>query len=102
MQRDRAPQAGDPPRDARYWWVNQKRTHRQELDGEFLWVAKKKPTGPDNESSANMAKIMPGDVVFALSLAGGTVRAVGVALGRAREAPNPFEPGVTRKQTGGA
>jgi putative restriction endonuclease len=101
MQRERAPQVGDPPRDVRYWWVNQKRTHRQELDGEFLWVAKKKQNSADSESAGNMARIMPGDVVFALSLAGGTVRAVGVALGRAREAPNPFEPGVTRKQSGG-
>jgi hypothetical protein len=100
MQRDRATQMGDPSREVRYWWVNQKRTHRQELDGEFLWASKKKQSGADTESSHNMAKIMPGDVVFALSLAGGTVRAVGVALGRAREAPNPFEPAVTRKQSG--
>jgi len=101
MQRDRAAPQVDPPRDVRYWWVNQKRTHRQELDGELLWAGRKKQSAADSESSSNMTKIMPGDVVFALSLAGGTVRAVGVALGRAREAPNPFEPGVTRKEPGG-
>jgi len=101
MQRDRAAPQVDLPRDVRYWWVNQKRTHRQELDGELLWAGKKKQAGADGESSSNMTKIMPGDVVFALSLAGGTVRAVGVALGRAREAPNPFEPGATRKESGG-
>jgi HNH endonuclease len=101
MQRDRPAPQVDPPRDVRYWWVNQKRTHRQELDGELLWAGKKKQAGADSESSSNMTKVMPGDVVFALSLAGGTLRAVGVALGRAREAPNPFEPSVTRKQSGG-
>jgi putative restriction endonuclease len=101
MQRDRAAPQVDPPRDVRYWWVNQKRTHRQELDGELLWAGKKKQAGADSESSSNMTKIMPGDVVFALSLAGGAVRAVGVALGRAREAPDPFEPGAIRKQSGG-
>jgi putative restriction endonuclease len=101
MQRDRAAPEVDSPREVRYWWVNQKRTHRQELDGELLWAGQKKQAGADGESSSNMTKIMPGDVVFALSLAGGTVRAVGVALGRAREAPDPFEPGATRKQSGG-
>jgi hypothetical protein len=100
MQRDRAALVEDSPAEVRYWWVNQKRTHRQELDGELLWAPKKKQGGADSESSSNMAKIMPGDVVFALSLAGATVRAVGVALGRAREAPNPFESGATRKQSG--
>ena len=44
---------------------------------------------------------MPGDVVFAYSCAEGGVRAVGVALGRAREAPNPFEFGSERKPAGG-
>jgi hypothetical protein len=56
-----------------------------------LWSPKKKHSSADNESSSNMTKIMPGDVVFSFSFSGGTVRAVGVALGRAREAPNPFE-----------
>src|SRR6185312_15928498 len=72
MQRGRAAQVGDQPRDVRYWWVNHKRTHRAELDGEFLWSPKKKHSSADNESSHNMTKIMPGDVVFAFSFSGGT------------------------------
>jgi putative restriction endonuclease len=100
-QSDRAAEAADPSNDVRYWWVNQKRTHRQELDGEFLWFPKKKPGSTDPESSKNITKIKPGDVVFAFSLAGGSLRAVGVALDRAREAPNPFETETTRKQSGG-
>jgi hypothetical protein len=47
-----------------------------------------------------MTQVMPGDVVFSLSIAEGAIRAVGVALGRAREAPNPFEFGVLRRQLG--
>jgi putative restriction endonuclease len=101
MQRGRAAQVGDQPRDVRYWWVNHKRTHRAELDGEFLWSPKKKNSSADNESSSNMTKIRPGDVVFAFSFSGGTVRAVGVALGRAREAPNPFESAAGHKSSGG-
>jgi hypothetical protein len=45
-----------------------------------------------------MTKIRPGDVVFAFSCAGGAVRAVGVALDRAREVPNPFETAAAGKQ----
>src|ERR1700735_1847260 len=77
-------------RGTRYWWVNHKRTHEQELQGEFLWSPKRKQSSADSESSNNMTKIMPGDVVFAYSFTGGALRAVGVALSRAREAPNPF------------
>jgi putative restriction endonuclease len=84
----------------RYWWVNHKKTYRAELDGEFLWSPKRQQSGANNESSNNMTKIMPGDVVFSFSLADGAIRAVGVALGRAREAPNPFDFGAARKQAG--
>lgn len=88
-------------RGTRYWWVNHKRTHEQELQGEFLWSPKRKQSSADSESSNNMTKIMPGDVVFAYSFTGGALRAVGVALGRAREAPNPFDFASARKQSGG-
>jgi putative restriction endonuclease len=93
--------AVDSQRGVRYWWVNHKRTHKEELDGEFLWSPKRTQGGTDSESSRNMTKIMPGDVVFAYSCAGGTLRAIGVALGRAREAPNPFEFGSARGASGG-
>jgi putative restriction endonuclease len=72
-----------------YWWVNHKQTYRQEIDGEYLWSPKKNKNGANNESYNNMTKVMPGDVVF--SFADAAVRAVGIALGRAREAPKPPE-----------
>jgi putative restriction endonuclease len=96
IQSDRAAQAADPSRDVRYWWVNHKRTHSQELEGEFLWSAKKKSgAAGGGESYNNMTRIMPGDVVFSFCLTRGAVRAVGVALTRAREAPDPFENGAS-------
>ncbi|MGH8323802.1 MAG: HNH endonuclease [Steroidobacteraceae bacterium] len=98
-QSDLAAAAADTSRNVRYWWVNHKRTHLQELGGEFLWSPKRKQGGADSESPHNMTKIMPGDVVFAFSFAEAAVRAVGVALGCAREAPNPFEVGT--RQRGG-
>jgi len=87
MQSNSLALTGDQLREVRYWWVNHKRTHRQELDGEFLWSPKRRQSSSDSESSHNMTKILPGDVVFAFSSESGTVRAVGVALSRAREAP---------------
>jgi hypothetical protein len=98
---DVAAAAADPSPNVRYWWVNHKRTHRQELDGEFLWSPKRKQSTADSESSHNMTRVMPGDVVFAYSFTGGMVRAVGVVLSRAREAPNPFDQGAERKNGGG-
>ena len=102
MLSDRAPAAEEPSPAPRYWWVNHKRTHQQELEGEFLWSPKRKQSSADSESSNNMTRVAPGDVVFAYSFVTGTVRAVGVALARAREAPNPFEFDAGRnKQPGG-
>src|ERR1700722_16422516 len=101
-QSDKGGVAGDASeRGTRYWWVNHKRTHEQELQGEFLWSPKRKQSNADSESSHNMTKIMPGDVVFAYSFAAGGLCAVGVALGRAREAPNPFDFASVRKHSGG-
>jgi len=100
MLSDRASAAEDPSYSPQYWWVNHKRTHQQELDGEFLWSPKRKQISADSESSNNMTRMVPGDVVFAYSFDTGTVRAVGVALGRAREAPNPFEFDADRRKPG--
>src|SRR5580698_4316216 len=101
-QSDMGGVAGDSSeRGTRYWWVNHKRTHEQELQGEFLWSPKRKQSSADSESSNNMTKIMPGDVVFAYSFTGAALCAVGVALGRAREAPNPFDFASVRRNSGG-
>ncbi len=101
IQSDRAAQPADPSRELRYWWVNHKRTQRQELEGELLWSPRKNKGGADRESSNNMTRIMPGDVVFSFSLTAGAVGAVGVALTRAREAANPFESAAARRQPDG-
>jgi len=82
----------------KYWWVNHKQTHRQELEGEYLWSPKKNQNGAKNVSYDNMTHVMPGDVVF--SFADAAIRAVGVALGRAREAPKPPEFAAAGDQRG--
>jgi putative restriction endonuclease len=82
----------------KYWWVNHKQTHRQELEGEYLWSPKKNQKGAKNVSYDNMVHLMPGDVVF--SFADGAIRAIGVAIGRAREALKPPEFGSAGDQWG--
>ena len=83
------PGAAAPPAGPRFWWVNHQHTHRQELDGEYLWSPKRSQHGARGVSCDNMIRVMPGDVVF--SYADSAIRAVGVVLGRAREAPKPQE-----------
>ena len=83
----------------KYWWVNHRQTHRrQELEGGYLWSPKKNQNGAKNVSYDNMIRVMPGDVVF--SFADAAIRAVGVAIGRAREAPKPQEFGSAGDQWG--
>lgn len=88
------------PADAapRYWWVNHKKTHQQEVQGEYLWSPKRKQNGAQNESYDNMLRVMPGDLVF--SFANAAVRAIGVALARARVAPQPADFGAVGEQWG--
>jgi hypothetical protein len=85
---------------SKYWWVNHKQTHRQELEGEYLWSPKTNQNGAKNVSYDNMVRVLPGDVVF--SFADGAIRAIGVAVGRAREAPKPPEFGSAGVQWGTA
>jgi putative restriction endonuclease len=82
----------------KYWWVNHKQTHRPELEGEYMWSPKKNQNGAKNVSYDNMNLVMPGDVVF--SFADGAIRAIGVAIGRAREALKPPEFGSAGDQWG--
>jgi putative restriction endonuclease len=83
----------------KYWWVNHKQqTHRDELAGEYLWSPKKNQNGVKNVSYDNMVHVMPGDVVF--SFADGAIRAVGVAIERARDALKPSEFGSAGEQRG--
>jgi putative restriction endonuclease len=97
LKRSKAATGDREPRTT-YWWVNHKQTFRQEIDGEYLWSPKTNQNGAKNESYNNMTRVLPGDVVF--SFADAAIRAVGVALGRAREAPKPREFGATGDQWG--
>ncbi|MBK7075905.1 MAG: hypothetical protein IPH44_26790 [Myxococcales bacterium] len=59
----------------RYWWVNQKQTHRHEIAGGYLWSPKRRADGGRNQFYENMKEVAPGDRVF--SYWEGHVRAMG-------------------------
>lgn len=81
-----------PQPGRRYWWVNQKQTHPQEVGEQYLWSAGKGRRGTTGGTNTSVTSMLPGDVV--LSFADAAVRAVGVVLGRAREAPRAGESGT--------
>jgi len=86
----------ESPSALRYWWVNHGQTFQQELAGGYLWSPKKKKSSAKNESANNMTRLVPGDVVY--SFVDAAIRAVGVVLGRAYEAPKPAEIGTVGVQ----
>lgn len=75
---------------ANFWWVNHSHTFRHEIEGSYLWFANKpRKSKARSESDKNIQRLLPGDAIF--SFAHGSVGAVGVVLGSAREASKPFE-----------
>ena len=70
-----------------YWWVSQNKTFHHEVGGGYLWSPITNNVGQRNAAYDFMTEIQAGDVVF--SFAGTEIRAVGIALGGAFEAPKP-------------
>ena len=77
----------------RYWWVNQKQTHRHELGGGYLWSPKRRANQTRNRFYDNMKVLAPGDLVF--SYWEGAVRAYGTLRSFGYDAPKPNEFGST-------
>jgi putative restriction endonuclease len=48
----------------RFWWVNQKQTHRQEIGGGYSWSPKRRSDASRNQFYENMKVVAPGDAVF--------------------------------------
>lgn len=71
----------------KYWWVNQKKTHNQEIPGGFLWSPKIKVNGARNHFWDNMTLMNVGDVVFSYYF--GEIKAVGVVTEPAQTAIKP-------------
>ena len=73
----------------RYWWVNQNKTYRHEVQGGYLWSPKRKRNGAANAFYDFMRVVAPGDIVF--SFADTIIKAIGCVVSHAYEAPKPVE-----------
>jgi hypothetical protein len=73
----------------RYWWVNQKQTHRHELSGGYLWSPKRRNNQTRNRFHDNMKVVAPGDLVF--SYWDSAIRAYGTLRSFGYDAPKPDE-----------
>jgi putative restriction endonuclease len=73
----------------RYWWVNQNQTHRQELEGGYLWSPKRNANDARNPFYEFMREVTPGDVVF--SFVDTKIIAIGIVTSYCYENPKPSE-----------
>jgi putative restriction endonuclease len=96
---DRAPQdkvLGFLSGSRKYWWVNHKQTHNEEIEGGYIWSPKENSDGSTNQTYLNLTKVQVGDIVF--SYAFGEIRAVGIAEHRHQDAERPSAFGKTGEQ----
>src|ERR1700722_12754412 len=66
------------PPPMQYWWVNHKRTPGQRLVGAYLCSAQARRKSSRNESSRNMTRVQPGDLIWLHTES--ALRAIGIAL----------------------
>ena len=77
----------------KFWWVNHKQTHTDEITGGYIWSPKANSNGARNQTYINLTLTEPGDIVF--SYAGGLIKAIGLVTAPHREQPKPPEFGTT-------
>jgi hypothetical protein len=75
-----------------YWWVNHKKTFKEEIEGGYIWSPKRKKDGSFNQTYENLSYVQPGDVV--VSYAYTVIKAIGVATARAQDQGKPQEFGL--------
>ncbi|MGI3475821.1 HNH endonuclease [Providencia stuartii] len=75
-----------------FWWVNHKQTHRQEVEGGYIWSPTSKKNGAYNQTYENLKFVKAGDIVF--SYADGLIKAIGIAISGYEDAPKPSEFGA--------
>ena len=77
----------------RYWWVNQNKTYRHEIEGGYLWSPKRSAKERRNPFYEFMREVSPGDVI--LSFCNTRIAALGIAQSYCYESPKPDEFGST-------
>lgn len=92
LDRSRTLKAKDRQSSRRFWWVNHSQTHREEIDGGYVWCPRRKKDGTRNQTYDNLRLVKPGDVIVSYSAA--RIRQVGVATRPAAPCPKPTEFGA--------
>jgi putative restriction endonuclease len=75
--------------DRNFWWVNHKRTAREEIAGSFIWAPKLDKRGRRREVWDNLTRCERGDLVFSYS--GRPITFVGVVTGPVQQRDRPVE-----------
>jgi putative restriction endonuclease len=82
----------------KFWWVNHKQTHTEEIEGGYIWSPKENRGGSTNQTYINLTKVGVGDTIF--SYAYGEIRAIGVVERECKDTERPSAFGVTGEQWG--
>jgi hypothetical protein len=72
-----------------YWWVNHKKTFRQEFGGKYVWCPKRKKNNHINHYYETVREVRPGDLIF--SYAHASVQGFGFATSHCYSCPQPNE-----------
>src|SRR5215475_14216652 len=79
-----------------FWWVNHKQTHKEEIEGGYLWSPKCNKNGGRNETYLNLTRAGVADIVFSYAL--GAIRVVCDGEAAHRECDRPSAFGKTGEQ----
>jgi hypothetical protein len=74
-----------------YWWVNHKKTFRQEFGGKYVWCPKRKKNNHINHYYETVREVRPGDLIF--SYAHASVQGFGFATSHCYSCPQPMNSG---------
>jgi len=77
----------------KYWWVNQNKTGKQEVEGGYMWSPKLNSVGRQEYHWENMTKVKKGDIVF--SYYDKKIQCIGMIRGKAYDCLRPGNFGET-------
>lgn len=80
----------------KFWWVNHKQTHKEEIEGGYIWSPKKNKDGSRNQTYINLSRTHVNDTVF--SYAHGKIQAIGIVQSDCQEAERPSAFGEVGEQ----
>jgi hypothetical protein len=70
-----------------FWWVNHKQTHKEEIEGGYIWSPKTNNDGSRNQTYINLTRAHVSDTIF--SYAYGEIKAVGIIEDKCRKSERP-------------